>query len=278
MAHIFRNFLYLDQQLLNDYLAGIDLYAEEKVVETTEKSGSLTGEAGIASFKGSGEKGSKETIEVTKQALTTDAAKFQRLHSYLESLGGYPEGMPFLRFYESMDSTEWMTIVRDNVLEALVNVSLSKISSLGSTTASLAELAKLYQEHTGQNVLDEAAQRAISGFESLAKLEAEKGIPIIMTIANSPEYKLIAYLNEASLKVDKTRLVSGQVTVFCKIQSKFSPGEKRNLFNPLEAIDKLPMSREQRRKLAKGNKPMPDIIRDTIKAPAAVVLPVAIYR
>ena len=44
-----------------------------------------------------------------------------------------------------------------------------------------------------------------------------------------------------------------------------------------EDIKKLPLNREQRRKMPK-NMDNPDIIRDVVKGPALQVIPIAIYQ
>lgn len=92
---------------------------------------------------------------------------------------------------------------------------------------------------------------------------------------NSSEYTFIAYLNPEYLRVTRNRLVS-EVTVFCKIQRKLKDREKLDLFDPLASIQQI-------QKISKGHqKPsktkMPPEFRDTIKAPAAVIIPLAIYR
>ena len=96
-----------------------------------------------------------------------------------------------------------------------------------------------------------------------------------MSLLGTPEYKFVAYLNPDMLRVTRNRLVS-EVTIFCKVQRKVEKGEPLELFDPL-AVLKLPhFNREQRKRLAKSK--VPDALRDTIRAPAAVVIPAAIYR
>jgi hypothetical protein len=81
MNHILRNFLYLDTQLVDDYLSSIEggLY-EETIVEKTQSVGGGNIEGGIEIFKGNGKKESTNGTEVTKQVRKTDSANFQRLY------------------------------------------------------------------------------------------------------------------------------------------------------------------------------------------------------
>lgn len=63
---------------------------------------------------------------------------------------------------------------------------------------------------------------------------------------------------------------------FCKIQRKLKEREKLDLFDPLASIQKLQKITKGHQKPAKTKMPLE--FRDTIKAPAAVVISLAIYR
>ena len=65
--------------------------------------------------------------------------------------------------------------------------------------------------------------------------------------------------------------------MLCKIQKKIVKGQSVKLDEIFEDIKKLPLNREQRRKMPK-NLDNPDIIRDVIKGPALQVIPIAIYQ
>ncbi len=65
--------------------------------------------------------------------------------------------------------------------------------------------------------------------------------------------------------------------MLCKIQRKILKGQNIKLDEIFEDIKKLPLNREQRRKMPK-NLDNPDVIRDVIKGPALQIIPVAIYQ
>ena len=65
--------------------------------------------------------------------------------------------------------------------------------------------------------------------------------------------------------------------MLCKIQKKIVKGQSIKLDEIFEDIKKLPLNREQRRKMPK-NLDNPNVIRDVIKGPALQVIPIAIYQ
>ena len=69
----------------------------------------------------------------------------------------------------------------------------------------------------------------------------------------------------------------GQSYMLCKIQKKISEGQTIKLDEIFDDIKKLPLNREQRRKMPR-TMANPKEIKDVIKGPALAVVPVAIYQ
>lgn len=268
LSHVLRNFLYLDRQMVDDFLAGIEigLYEEEQVKLTKEKGGSITGKGGVPFLSGEVEGELRKSEEITKQVIMTDAAKFQRLYGHLEKEKAF-------EYYESVNPDIWSSFGKDSLLEAGVTISFSNMDAMADTVSNLSNLASLVESFTGESVLDENSKVTIQGVKGVAKMQAEKGIPAKMTFIGSPGFTLVTYLNPDSLRVDRAQVV-GEVTVLCKVQRMFSEGEKLDLFEPFGNLSFL--NRKQRRELGKSK--LPPEFRDTIKYPAAIVIPVAIYR
>lgn len=70
----------------------------------------------------------------------------------------------------------------------------------------------------------------------------------------------------------------GQFYVLCKVQSKIQKGKSIYLDEMLEDIKKLPLNREQKRNIKKKELSNPKELKDQIKGPALIALPIAIYR
>lgn len=64
--------------------------------------------------------------------------------------------------------------------------------------------------------------------------------------------------------------------MLCKVIRKVPKGEKIKLDEIFEDVKKMPLNRSQRRNMPK-NIDNPAEIRDEIKGPALVVLPIAVY-
>ena len=269
-----RNYLYLDKQMVDDSLAAIEgaLY-DETIVQTQEKGQNLSGDfhaevpivggAGLGAWRSSSAK-----TEITKQAQLTDAAKFQRVYDRLEKEDAF-------QYYDVIDSGNWGNFNRSDLLELDVSISPTRFGALAEFAESAKGLADLAEALTGQSPLDEKTREIIDGIKLLGRMESEKGIPIVMKPLNNGEYKFVAYLNLEYLRVTRNRLV-GEVTVFCKVQRKLKERERLDLFDPLASVEQLQKITKSHQKPTKTK--MPPEFRDTIKAPAAVIIPLAIYR
>jgi len=262
--------------MVDDSLAAMDgaLY-EETVVQTHEKGRSISadahadvpilGNAGI----GAGTNSAAKT-EITKQAQITDAAKFQRVYAQLEREESF-------QYYDAIDSDIWENFARDDLLELELNISPTCIGLLHDSAKSAKDLADLAELLTGQSPIDEKTQEAIKGFQLLGKIESEKGIPVKMKPLNDTKHTFIAYLNPEYMRTTRDQLV-GEVTVFCKVQRKLKDNEALDLFNPLGALENFQKIGKSKKGRKSSQTRMPRELRDTIKAPAAVIIPLAIYR
>ena len=124
-------------------------------------------------------------------------------------------------------------------------------------------------------MLDANAEKALNGFETLSKVKKEKTITCVFNFEDK-KYPLVAYLDEGFLKISKEKFIS-QSYMFCKVQKKIEKGESIALDEIFENFKSLAVNREQRRKMPK-NLSNPEVIKDKIKGPALVVIPIAIYQ
>ncbi|MCK4392663.1 hypothetical protein KAX17_07120 [Candidatus Bipolaricaulota bacterium] len=266
-----RDFLYLDTRLVRSYLSSVEggLYDEETVTEKseTEAGGGLSVGTPFVSVGG---KGSKTTgIEVTRQTRMTDEGLFGRLFARLEEAGAQSE-------VETLESTDWEAIGRRAVFEVAVTPSFSKVSGFAGAIDAFLPLADVYEAATGESPFDDTARRAIDGIRLLEKTQSSRGIPCLFSVVGHSDRKLIALLSPQWLRVE-TRDFVGELFLYTKVQRKLLEGETFDLFNPLEDLQRIPLNREQRRKL-KTDTQMPEELRDAVEGPALVVTPIAVYR
>lgn len=89
-------------------------------------------------------------------------------------------------------------------------------------------------------------------------------------------HPLVAYLDESYFRCGQENFV-GQAYLLCKIIRKVPKGQSIKLDETFDDIKKLPLNRSLRRNMPK-NMDNPAELRDVIKGPALVVLPIAVYQ
>ncbi len=82
-----RNFLYLNTKIVEDYLSVIDgyVYDEESRAITNSSESGVSGKAGIKAVTGEGSKTTKLDEEVKRSVKISDASKFDKVFTYLQS-------------------------------------------------------------------------------------------------------------------------------------------------------------------------------------------------
>ena len=267
-----RNFLYIDSKILDDYIATIDgyVYEEEtqKINETSQKAAAAKGNVFV--FSGDGKIENQQTEAVERKVHISDAAKFDKLYKYLSA----DEESP-LKYFEFLREEDFNNLYRDDFIEVLVIPRFSKMRELSKTVKKINSLAHIFENITQQSILDTKAEEAINGFAALGNLKNGSGLSCVFSFEDS-KYPLVGVLNETYLKCEQSQFI-GQCCMLCKIQRKILKGQNIKLDEIFEDIKKLPLNREQRRKMPK-NLDNPDVIRDVIKGPALQIIPVAIYQ
>ena len=267
-----RNFLYINQKLLDDYISAIDgyVYEEEtqKFNETNQKSANAN--AKVLGIGGDGKYEKQSSEEVERKVRISDAAKFDKLFNYLSA----DEYSP-LKYYEMLNDEEFNNLSRDDFIEVLVTPRFSKMKELSDTVKKISSLAGVFESITQQSLFDAKSEEAISGISLLGSLKSENGISCVFSFEDE-KFPLVARLDENYFKCELSQFI-GQFYMLCKIQKKIIKGQSVKLDEIFEDIKRLPLNREQRRKMPK-NLDNPDVIRDVIKGPALQVIHIAIYQ
>jgi hypothetical protein len=263
--------MYINDKLIDDYISGIDgyLHCEETHKKSDEVVMKGNIEKGIPISGGSGNIENISNNEINKKVKITDAAKFQRVYEYLEE-------NKELKFIEAIDEGQWNKLRRDDFIEILVDIRFSKLTETINVARQFGEMAKTFESFIDNKVIDKKASEAINGLGALEKLSISGGLSCVLTADDSKKYPLIAYLDKEYLK-QNTEKFNGKFYIFCRIQNKIEKGKKILLDELFEDVKKLPLNRNQRRNMPK-NLNNPNQIRDEVRGPATVVMPLAIYR
>jgi len=265
-----RSFLYINPVLLDDYISAIDGFIYEEETLTSSKTKAINGglEGNIHFAKGKGDYSNTNTEEAQKQVKITNSAKFDKIYNYLEEQGN-------LKYYEYMDDTQWDEIKRNDFLEILATPRFSKLKEIANLGQNIGNLLDVFQNLTDEPIIDQKSKDALNGIASLSKIKKGNEIPCVFNLSNE-KIPIVAYLDEQNFKVSQDRFV-GQVYMLCKVQKKLEKGEKIQLDEIFEDIKKIPLNREQRRSFPK-NTSNPKELKDEIKGPAFIVIPIAIYQ
>lgn len=267
-----RNFLYLNTKVIEDYIAVIDgyTYDEEAQEIATSKENTLTGKGAAGIVSGGGTHNGKQSEEIKRSVRISDAAKFDKIYNYLQR-----EEETGLKYYEFLSDTDYGNLYKDDFIEVLVTARFSKMKKLTDTVMKFAEMAETFENLTEQKILDKKATEAVNGFTALRKMKSGKEITCVFEFDDG-NYPLVAYLDESFFKCEQDNFV-GQSYLLCKIIRKIPKGQNIKLDEIFDDFKKLSLNRSQRRNMPK-NMDNPAELRDIIKGPALVVLPIAVYQ
>lgn len=246
------------------------LLIEESQAIAKSSENAVSTKGGVALISGNGAYTGKQEEEIKRSVKISDAAKFEKIHKYLQT--DEDDG---LKYYEFLTDTDYVGLCRDNFLEALVTARFSKMKELTDSVIKIAELAAVFETITDQQILDQKATEAVNGFSALGQIKSGKEIACVFEFEDG-KHPLVAHLDESYFRCGQDSFV-GQAYLLCKIVRKIPKGQSIKLDEIFDHIKKFPLNRAQRRNMPK-NMDNPAELRDVIKGPALVVLPIAVYQ
>lgn len=266
-----RHFLYLNTKIIEDYVATIDgyTYDEESQEIATSNENTLAGKGTLGITSGNGSHTGKRSEEIKRSVRISDPAKFEKVHQYLSS---DDDG---LKYFEFLTDENYSDLYQGDFLEVLVTARFSKMKELTDSAKKITELAAIFESFTDQPILDKKTNEAIQGFSALGQMKSGKEIACVFEFGDG-KHPIVAYLDENYFRCGQENFV-GQAYLLCKILRKVPKGQSIKLDEIFDDIKKLPLNREQRRNMPK-NMDNPAELRDVIKGPALVVLPIAVYQ
>ena len=250
-----REFLYLDTKLTDEFLAQIEggVYSEEAQRRLEQQGKDVGGEAGLSGFggraavrggrKSSGEEETERTVQQTPESALS------RLIQLLND-------QQAAQWLEAVDDAIWDQLQRGEIIEAECNVSVSTIKRFSSLAQEVGYLMSMLEE-VGEGGLDAESRQAMEMLTAMGGLLGNS-VPIVAALAGSPDYKLIAALEPAYLRVEVDQL-DGEATVLAKIHKKLAPDERHTMIDLIPGFRGLPPA--QRREMEEGLENTPDLPR-----------------
>jgi hypothetical protein len=256
-----RDFLYLDDKMVDQYLAQVEggLYDDERELEADSSEGGVEGGLKAGPLTGGGKRGRTHSGEIERVRRQTPESRYNRLHDQLELL-------------ELNDSTTDVFGRLDArqmfVAECYVDIpSISRAIGATEELAGLADLMKAFAPAQMDKETDEA-MRGLSQFSAMTG-----GDFVATGDLRDGEATLAFKLTPAGLRVPIGEL-EGDAIVVGRIQRKWPEGQSFPLLN-VPGLNL--MSREDRRRMER-EKPADDKEGMYVNGPAASASVVAIFR
>jgi hypothetical protein len=265
---VLRDFLFLDTDVLNDYLSMLEGYVTEEPIEQTEKEQKdAGGKFDLKAIGGEGKvSGSKET---KKKLAITDAARFQNLYELLEEQSA-------IQVLDAFDVDIWTQLRKGEMLEVDANIRLPQGLLMLKDVENMSSLIDIMKIAGQDPFTDNQARVAYEGMKAVGQSLGERPIPLIFEAASTKGLSFVAHLNKKHMRRDFTEF-QGEATIFGKIQRIVPKGQKIEAFSLVPAITgSATLNRQQRRKMEKSA--AANNITEEIKGPVIILTPVAVYR
>jgi hypothetical protein len=260
-----RRFLYLNDAMTNEFLAQLEggLFAEEQQTETTKQESGLGGGARLGPIQAEGRRssGGQETAARTVQQVVE--AAFSRLVGHLEAGDA-------LQFLDGFDEAIWDQLRRGEAIEVEATLQVPTLFQLTGMAQSLEPVMDLLRA-TGETV-DAEAEEGIESAATIANMFDE--LPVIAAPSGAPRFKFVAPLVPRYLRVDVAAL-EGEATVMGTIERVLHGNSTWSLLDSM-GLGGLP--RSIRRNFERDLRAIKELEGNVVRAPAAIMAPVAIYR
>lgn len=264
MPVLLRDFLYLDERLMSNYLAQLEggTCDEEAHSHTAarDRSGAVSGNLGaVGGQLGRSSSGEQTTTRTVRQ---TPEAAYRRLEALLDEQDG-------VQWLEAFDDAIWRQLRRGELLAVESRTEVPSIYQATEMAAGVAPLMGVMRS-VGETISDEDEQ-VIEGMTQLGQMLKE--VVVVAHAAGAPKYKFICSLVRDAMRQDVASLSGNDAVVVGSIQRILKSGERHSLLDTL-GIGGMP--RAERRQMERElKKDLPDSV---VTAPAAVLTPLAIYR
>lgn len=274
---ILRSFLYMDEAIVDDYLAQyegsiLDGSYTSKDTTTGGKQGSADIKAGI--FGGSAGGNTSSTSEILQTLREPAAARFTRLYDHMKEddaiqpLNGFDETV-----YEQIETGE--------IVEVRGIAKLPQWEHLSNAISGMSGLVEVMKAVGMDPLADPAANEAFQGFSTLTAKKVSEFLELIISPIGSPNFKFVANLDKTKISRRQEEL-EAEITILGKVRRKLAKGETIDIFRIAPRMNELQnLNRSQRRAAAKNKAKMPSTdspLDEIIKYPAMQIQAIAIYQ
>ncbi len=262
---MYRNFIFLDTVILNDYYSAIKggLTDGQELVTTGTKAQS----GGVKVYGVGGSLETETASEVREKVVLTDAAKFDELYKLMDEKRD-------IQYLDSFDKEIWMQIKRREIIEVEVTVRVPELYKTMNAVGEIMPLVGAFEQVMGQNLFkDEDEKNMINGIMAVLNMSNSEMIPLICESGSTDGLKFIVELPKSFLRMDAINL-NGEMTLFGKVQKIFpdeSEIEVYNMFSSLKTLIDFEKNNN-------NSNTETEQYTEKVKGPAMKIIPLAIYR
>jgi hypothetical protein len=276
MARKLRFFLYRDDAIVSQFLEQLEggRYEEENIRRQAASGGSVGGGIGIgpASVRGSRDRSTGSETEFSLQQ--TGSSRFSRFHD----LAAESEEIQSM---DAIDEEIWNQVESGELIEARVNLEIPaflKSIELASQASALLPFFDVFgslEGEDGKPLIDpnemQTVKRQLPAVEQAAAITEDAPVPIVASLVTDPKFKFFVRLKREMIQAEGIGDLEGEARLVGSIQSKVARGKPEQVGQLLPGL--LAQNRAQRRRSGSS-----DSGSVTLRYPAAVVTPVAIFR
>lgn len=275
MAGRLRYFLYRDDTVVSQFLEQLEGGAFDE--ENLRRSGGRSTGAG-AGVRGAGlalnakhERHRDEESEVTMRQ--TGASRFSRFYNLAEQAED-------IQTIDACDDGLWDQLGSGEIVDIGVSLEIPGIvKAIGmlagfGTFLPIVEAMSHLPGEDGRPLVDPRQLGEMRGqlpiVEHAASAADDSPLPVLASLADNPRYKMFVRLKRSCIQVDTVDDLEGEARLIGSIKQKVLRGKTHEIGTLLPAIP--PPNREQRRSRSASANSL------VLKYPAAVVVPIAVFR
>lgn len=274
---VLRSFLYLDENIVDDYLAQFEGGVLEGPYTTQDTTtGIKGGGAGIKAWavEGNANVSSTASSVVAQTIRETPVAKFTRLYDLLAK-------DKIIQPLNGFDIAVYGQIEPGEIVEVRGSAKLPQWEHLSKTISGFSDLIDIMKAIGQDPLADGDTNVAYQGITGLIAKKVQEGIELIIAPIGSPQFKFVANLNRTKISREIGEL-EAEVTVLGKVRRKLAERETIDIFRLAPRMDQLEtLNRAQRRSMSKGKSKIASTdspFDEVIKYPAMQIQPIAIYQ
>lgn len=267
----FKDFYYLDSPTVDNLYGYLLGFIPEGHKEVDVSEGSTQKSIGAKYIvEANAGKDTKTGKEISREGTVNTKLRYDQLFDELKERG--------LEQKDFLEKDEWdKLIMEEEFIELRGSLHFTEVYELEKQAKFIGRAGMAlnkFADKKDDNFKEEEVQKVLNQIAQVKDIQEKNGIPIKLKTFDE-KYTFIAYLDSEFLVKEQQAFKGNDYKMLCKIERKIPQGKNYDLFNIEELENKLLNRNERRNKKGTG---LREEFKEKVTGPAAIVLPVAIYR